>query len=232
MEQFPSHTLRLHLAVTPGELEWAQAQVEKHHYLKQRVHPRARPIAYLVLITDEQGVEQRVGCLIFGRMQSSRCSGWYGNLADVQRGWARLTQWELLCLMRVWLDPRLQRGGLWYVPNVATQVVSQALRRVGYEYLLIHPPAYLDQPWQLREVISYCHSDRFLCTLYLAANFSLVRENTEGLRTYMRPLPRLQPHQVRHIEEAARFDARARKRRWATLATFVQDPLLRRRAGA
>jgi len=232
-EQTPSRPLRLHLATTPAEMEWAQMQVEKYHYLRQRVHPRARPITYLVMIMDEKGVEQRVGCLIFGRMQSSRCRGWYGNMADVQSGWARLTQWELLCLQRVYLDPRLQRGGQWYVPNAATQMVGQALRRVGYEYLLIHPPAFLDQPWQLKEILSYCHADRFLCTLYLAANFKLFRENSEGLRTYVRPLPQLQPHQLRHIEEASRFNAQARKRRSATPSAYIQETLLRqRRVGA
>lgn len=232
MEQSPQHSLRLHLATTPTELEWAQRQCEQFHYLRQRVHPRARPIAYLVLYLDEQGVEQRAGCLVFGRMQSSRCKNWYGNLADVQSGWARLTQWELLTLMRVWLDPRLQRGGVWYTPNAATQMIGEALRRVGYEYLLIHPPANLSQPWQVREIISYCHSDRFLCTLYLASNFTLVRENKAGLRTYMRPLPQLQPHQIRHIEEASRFNARARKRRRQTHMTYVQETLLRQRVAS
>lgn len=232
MNQSPSRSLRLQLATTPHEREWAQRQVELHHYLGQRVHQRARPLAYLIVMTDENEVEHRVGCLIFGRMQSSRCAGWYGSLADVQSGWARLTQWELLTLMRVWIDPRLQRGGLWYIPNAATRMVSQALKQVSYDYLLLWPPAYLDQPWKLREVISYCHSDRFFCTLYLASNFKLVRENKAGLQTYMRQLPQLQPHQIRHIEEASRFNARARQRR-ATLATFVQETLLRhRRLGA
>jgi hypothetical protein len=215
--------LTLKLAVTSEEFEWAQQQVECFHYLHRRVHPLARPIAYIVCYG-----KLRVGCLFFGRMQSSRCQGWYGTWEDVQNGWCSLTQWELLTLMRVWLDPRLQRGHEWYIPNAASQLVAKAIKRVGYEYLLIHPPSYVDRPWELKQCISYCQSDRFLCTLYLASSFTLVRENKHGLRTYMRPLPQLQPHQRRKILEVSRLNAQARKRR-QTAVVAVQQTLLKQK---
>src|SRR5437762_2877024 len=104
--------LSLRLALTHEELEWAQQICASQHYLARRVHPCSRPLAYLVMYG-----EVRVGILVFGRMQSTRCHHWYGNLDDLKRGWARLSYWEILVLMRVWLDPRLQYGGEWCKPD-------------------------------------------------------------------------------------------------------------------
>ncbi len=67
-------------------LVWAQQQVTRYHYLHRPVDVRCSPVAYLVL--DEDG--QRQGCLIFGRPQASRVSGWYGDVEEHAMGNAHL----------------------------------------------------------------------------------------------------------------------------------------------
>jgi len=64
------------------------------------VDVRCSPVAYLVL-----DGKTRVGCLIFGRPQAQRVSGWYGDVADVQASRCRLSRWPIVCLSRVWLEP-------------------------------------------------------------------------------------------------------------------------------
>jgi hypothetical protein len=72
-------------------LRWAQQQVATYHYLRRPVDPRCRPLAYLVLLDGE-----RVGCLIFGRPEATRVSGWYGSVEDVAAGRCPLTRWQVI----------------------------------------------------------------------------------------------------------------------------------------
>lgn len=234
--------LSLRLALTHEERAWVQQICTEKHYLARRLHPCSRPLAYLVMYGEE-----KAGVLVFGRMQSTRCQHWYGNLRDLQSGWAQRSYWEILALMRVWLDPRLQYGGEWCKPelvpgfydrkgrwrsSVASTMVQEAIERARYEYLLIYPPRDPNEgPWELAECISYCQSERFLCTLYLASAFTLFRENRKGLRTYRKILAPLSPWQREKILEASRFSVRARLKR-AEHRIPVQQALFRRRRTA
>ncbi len=237
----PAVRLVLQLALTAEEREWVRRICREKHYKRQEVHGRARPVSYLVV--REEGwlladgtfrVEQRerVGILVFARMQSSRCKGWYGNSKDVACKWAKQTQWEMLVLSRCWLDPRIQKQGEWYIPKAASLIIKKSLESIGYHYLLLRPPAYLDRPFEIKEVISYCDRERFLCMMYWFARFRLVRENEAGLRTYARALPPLTDGQRRHILEASRLDKAARQKRLANLihAPIQEVFLLKRRA--
>jgi len=133
-----SRTLTITLADQRG-LVWAQEQVTRYHYLHRPVDARCSPVAYLVL--DEDG--QRLGCLIFGRPQAQRVSGWYGSVADVEAGRCGLSRWQIINLLRVWLSPLIQCGGTRYVPNAGTQVIAAALSRIGYDFLLVRPVCFL-----------------------------------------------------------------------------------------
>jgi hypothetical protein len=93
-------------------LKWAQEQVLQHHYLHTPVDARCSPVAMLVKLFDRS-----VGCLIFGRPEATRVNGWYGSVEDAQTGRCQLTRWEILNLVRVWLDPSLQPEGEWYHPQ-------------------------------------------------------------------------------------------------------------------
>lgn len=203
--------LTLRLADAAG-LRHAQQLVTQHHYLRRPVDPRCWPFAYTVHLAAS---DEMVGCLIVGRLQSTRCGGWYGNLSDVASGWARLSywEWETLGLLRVYLDPVVQRGGALYVPNAATWAVGQVCRRAPLDYLLSCPPVDVMQPYLLRELVTYSSPAKHRGTLYEASNFVLVRMNVDGLLTWVRSLRGLQPHERRQVRVASARDERARRLR-------------------
>lgn len=187
------------------DLQWCQRQWVQHHYLHAPIDARCRPLAYVVRVNGALR-----GALGFGRPESTRCNGWYGSVDDVKSGRARLTRWEIINMARVWLDPRIQPGGPEEVHNAATQAISQALKQVVVDYLLVHPPCFMDEPYALRECISYCDSRTHRGVLYRAANFKLMRTNERGLQTYMRPLRGLMPHEHVSVGRASQTDQRAR----------------------
>lgn len=228
--------LYLKRADTKEEFSWCQRTVTQFHYLHRPVDQRSSPLAYIVLLFGK-----RVGVLIFGRMESTRCfdPAWsYGSVEDVRAGRCQFTRWEILVLMRVWLDPAIQRGGDYFHPqtypgpsilpgfwdrksvwqsSAASYVVNQAVEQIGFDYLQARPPCFTDEPWQIRQVVSYCHRTIFLCTLYLVSGFKLVRKNRKGLSTYAQPLPELTEWQREKIIEASKQNARARQYRASRL---------------
>ena len=205
--------LSLVLADTTG-LRWAQQQVTLHHYLHHPVDVRCRPLAYLV-----QWHDQPLGCLIFGRPEATRVTGWYGSVEDVVARRCPLTRWQVLNLARVWLHPDLQAGGRSHMPNAASWAIGQALRRVGYEFLVHRPPCFLDEPYDIRECLSYCNTHLHCGTLYRASNFRLVRTNAQGIQTYARPLRRLTYVERAEIARCSATDPRARRLRAARTVT-------------
>lgn len=195
-------------------LRWAQRQVTDYHYLRRPVDPRCRPLAYLVQVDGE-----RVGCLIFGRPEATRVSGWYGSVEDVAAGRCPLTRWQVINLARVWLHPSIQKGGARYVENAATRAIAIALSRVGYEYLVAEPPVFPDEPYEIRECLSYNDTRRHRGTIYRAANFRLVRTNPQGMQTYARSLRRLTHAEHAEIQLRSRLSLRPRRLRSMRMAS-------------
>lgn len=145
------------------DFDWAQETVTNHHYLRRSVDPRARPMAYVIRHND-----QRLGCLIAGIPHASRCRGWWGYPSTI-------TQWQVVDLNRIWVDPALQRGGCLarpgivpgftdrsgvFRPTVATWAINQVLARIQRDRVALWPPVYPEQPYHIRLVISY-HDPRF-----------------------------------------------------------------------
>ncbi|MBA2391172.1 MAG: hypothetical protein H0V70_00320 [Ktedonobacteraceae bacterium] len=210
-------------------LKWAQEQVKRHHYLHAPVDDRCSPVAMLAMLFDRP-----VGCLIFGRPEATRVNGWYGSLEDVQTGRCRLTRWEILNLARVWFDPALQQNGEWYhrpgmigpsvLPGfydrkhdwhsaVASFVLDLALEQIVFHYLVCKPPVWMEEPYQISEVLSYCDSRKHKGTLYRASGFTLVRANTHGIETYVRPVRSLTPTEQTLIAYRSQHNPRCRKLR-------------------
>ncbi len=215
--------LTLELADKLG-LAWAQTTVTAQHYLHRPVDSRCSVLAYLVMRAGE-----RVGCLIFGRPEATRCYAGgltYGSQADVAAGRARWDRWELINLARVWLDPRIQAGGEWHEPNAATWAIGQALRRVVVDYLVHYPPCFLDEPWRLRQCISYCDTSKHKGTIYRAAGFERVRVNERGVETWARPLRGLQGHERQRIERLAAQSGRSRRYRAGRAHQVTQEAFL------
>ena len=227
--------LHLELADKSG-LKWAQEKVTEAHYLHKPVDVRCSPVAYIVTLTrpgrallpekfredltEEQRLiafpgkdVRRVGCLIFGRPESTRVNGWYGSVQDIASGQCRLSRWCVLNLARVWLHPDIQQGGTRYIENAATWVIAQALRRVGYDYLISKPPVWMNEPYEIQEVLSYCDTRIHTGTLYKASNFQRVRTNEKGIETYARPIRHLTHAEKKEIAGQSARDKRCQKLR-------------------
>ena len=157
-----THTLRIELG-NEHNLRWAQETVKEHHYLHQPVDPRARPMVYVIRHDD-----WRMGLVMLGIPHATRCQGWWGYPGLP-------TQWQVVDLCRIWLDPELQRGGRWCVPGevpgyvdrkgvfrptVASWAINEVLSRVQADRVRLWPPVYTSQPYHIELAISY-HDPRY-----------------------------------------------------------------------
>jgi hypothetical protein len=205
-------------------LEWAQRTVRERHYRRCAVPTRACPEGWAVKLPVFSG--SVVGCLIVGRPQSTRCRPWYGSVEDARTGRCEVTRWQVLNLARVWLDPLVQTGG-WlcdrrWLPGytdrtgqwrstLASEALRELARRVGLEYLLARPPVFLDEPYQVRWLLSYCDSHQHRGVIYRAAGFELYRTNVDGLQTWRLPLPSPTTAEDAAIAQASANCVRARR---------------------
>lgn len=155
------------------DLTWAQAMVTQHHYLHQPVDPRARPMVY-VLRHGADDMQRRLGLIMLGIPHATRCRGWWGYEGLP-------TQWQVVDLCRIWLDPDIQAGGHFcdpytvpgfvdrrgkWRPAVATWSIAEVLRRVQIDRIALWPPVYLDQPYHIRLAISYHDPQYHRGTIY------------------------------------------------------------------
>lgn len=203
------------LAIAQGDLrQWARASLVASHYLHTAPDPRTRSIYYAVTIGPHI-----VGCMSFGRPESTRCYEGgltYGSQEDVEKKRAQFDRWEILNLSRVWFLPSVQPGGAQhrqdFLPGfidrkgafrstLASLAILEALKRIGRDYLLAHPPCFIEQPYQIRAVLSYCDTRLHRGTIYKAAHFKLARTNKVGIETWwtqeVRTLTRGEDRRVR-----------------------------------
>lgn len=207
----------------PGGLAWAQDTVAQHHYLRSAVLGRACPEGWGI---HADGIRNRIGCLIVGRPQATRCRDWYGSVEDVERGRVEVTRWQVLNLARVWLAPTVQAGGIlcapFYLPGytdrrgawrstLASTALRELVSRVGFEYLLARPPVFIEQPYEVRWLLSYCDTSKHRGTIYAAAGWTLYRTNENGIQTWRTPLPSLTAEQHAAIVKASAACPRARR---------------------
>lgn len=230
------------ISITPAterERVWAAAQVIAHHYLHSAPDPRSRPFCYVVRLASER---TPVGCLWFGRPESTRCFAGgltYGGADDIAAGRAVYDRWELLNLSRVWLSPDAQAGGRLARPEllpgvpghtdrkgvsrpyVASTVIKLAFARVGFDYLLAEPPVWVDEPYKIRAVLSYCDTKKHRGVIYKAAGMTLARTNEAGVQTWWTPdVGELTAEQDREIRKAAQQSGRCQRKRYAAVSLF------------
>lgn len=169
-----------------ADLDWAQQVVTQNHYLHRKVDWRARPMVYVVMLG---GV--RAGVLMLGIPHATRCREWWGPATPI-------TQWQVVDLCRVWLDPAIQYGGEFarpeylpgfvdrhhtFRPTVASWAIGQIFERVQRDRVSLWPPVFPEQPYHIRLVISY-HDPKFhRGALYRAMGW-------EPMYTQERPFPR------------------------------------------
>jgi hypothetical protein len=175
-------------------------------------------------------LQEPIGCLVFGRPESTSCFKGlltYGGEKEVASGRARFDRWEILCLSRVWFSARVQSGGDLFrsdfLPGfydrhgfwrsaLASFVLRQSLLIVNRDYLLFHPPCFLDKPYSIRAVLSYCDRSKHRGLIYRAADFQLARVNQDGIETWFsEQIAPLSLEEQERISKASMLDVRAQK---------------------
>lgn len=214
-----------HLQHDPGAGRWLIRGIIEQHYLHCLPDARCSVESYVVYL-DHGEHTPAAGALIFGRPESTRCGTWYGPLAGVRTGRYGVTNWQILNLARVWLDPDCQAGGENCLPAVvpgftdrhgvfrstlASAAIQAAIQVIGFEYLLHRPPVFLDEPYEIKWLLSYCDTRHHRGTIYRAAGAELHHTNGRGLQTWRWPLPPLTAEQHAQVHRASATDPRARR---------------------
>lgn len=113
-------------------------------------------------------IGDRLGLIMVSNPHAPMCKTWWGYDGLP-------TQWQVVDLCRIWLDPRIQKGGelcrpeicpgfigwrgKWW-PSVASWAIEEVLKRVQKDRVSMYPPVFPDQPYHIRLVISY-HDPKF-----------------------------------------------------------------------
>jgi hypothetical protein len=221
------------LLLARKEWEPAKMAIIDGHYLGRWPDPRSCPECYVVMVP---GIPFPVGYVTLGRPEAQRCGSWYGPPERTPADY-EVTRWQVLNLSRMWLSPAVQPGGSHFHPDLlpgfidragafrstlaslTLQAVAQALR---VDYLLARPPVYLDEPYQLRYLLSYCDTSRHRGTIYRAAGFELYRQNggpSRTIDTYRLALPALTFDEQLLVNEAALRSPRSQRFRAARSQT-------------
>lgn len=165
--------LSVKLAESRHEKGWVRAMVEQNHYLHQWPHPLARPFSYIATLSQIP-----VGLITVGIPHATRCRGWWGYVGLP-------TQWQVVDLCRIWLDPAVQFGGRFatkcvvpgfvdrkrvFRPTVASWLIDEVLQRVQRDRISYWPPKFPDEPYHIRLVISYHDPRHHRGTIYKLGN--------------------------------------------------------------
>ncbi len=220
-----------------SEIREMQATVKQFHYLHRPVDARCSIEAYAVILLLQHMDTQPVGLLMFGRPEATRCGAWYGSVEDVRAGRCEVTRWQVLNLARVWLSPDVQPGGQLYKPGVlpgyvdrrgqfrstlASTVIKLAAQQIGYDYLRQRPPCFLDEPYEIKYLMSYCDRKVHRGIIYQQSGFELYKTNDRQIETWRLPLPTLTVQQDTVVRTASERSVRSQKYRSERLAMQMQ----------
>lgn len=204
-----------------AEIAEMQTTVIESHYLHRPVDSRCSVEAYRVML---DGIP--VGLLMLGRPEATRCGNWYGGVDDVIAGRCEVTRWQVLNLARVWFDPIVQPGGSLHAftpgyrdrrgvwrSTLASDAIRLAAQRIGRDYLLRRPPCFLDEPYQIEYLMSYCDRRIHRGTIYRSAGFECYRTNASRIETWRLRLSPLTPEGDDAVRQASALDSRAQRYR-------------------
>lgn len=106
--------------------------------------------------------------------------------------------------------------------RLASSVLRLAMHNIGFDYLTRRPPCFLDEPYEIRWLLSYCDTRLHKGTIYRAAGFKLYRTNSQGIQTWRVRLPALTASQDRKIRRASEVNPRSIRYRaaWAQMKLF------------
>lgn len=201
-------------------LEWAQGIVTLWHYLRRPVDPRCSVEGYSIHLPGPGCV----GLFLLGRPEATRCYPWYGSVPDIASGRAEVTRWQVINLARVWLNPNVQPGGEYYDPEIlpgfadrkgvwhsmlASAAIEKLVQRAGVDYLVRRPPCFLDEPYEIRWMLSYCDTRLHRGTIYRAAGFDRFRVNENGIETWRIRLPGMTAEQDTAVRDLTKIHPRS-----------------------
>jgi hypothetical protein len=224
--------------MTRADIRLAQEVVTRCHYLHRPVDYRTSLEGYLVNAEGlGDGVQHAAGILFFGRPEATRCTDWYGSVDDARSGRCEVTRWQVLNMSRVWLHYNFQPGGPLHRPGLvpgfydrkgafrstlASHVLRLAIERIGFDYLMRRPPVFLDEPYEITWLMSYCDTRVHRGTIYTATGFERYRVNRDGIETWRIPLPSLTKQQHSSIHNESEHSERAQRYRAERLAEVTQ----------
>ncbi len=114
------------------------------------------------------------GLVMLGIPHATRCRGWWGYEGLP-------TQWQVVDVCRIYLDPDFQRGGCMcrpgtvpgfvdrhgvFRPTVATWAISEVLASVQRDRVALWPPVYTAEPYHILLGISYSDPQSHRGTIY------------------------------------------------------------------
>jgi hypothetical protein len=114
-------------------------------------------------------------------------------------------------------------------PTLASTVVRMSIEAIRFDYLMMYPPCFVNEPYQIQVVSSYCDTRVHRGVIYRASGFHLARTNRDGIETWCyERVPPLTPEQDEQIRQASKFHTRSRtKRNSREMERFIQNSFLR-----
>lgn len=162
---------------------WIKKVLTECHYLHIEPHPRSRPHYYVLEHSDE-----RLGIVSVGLPHATVNGRWWGKDGLP-------TQWQVVDLSRVWLHPRIQRGGELCRPDIvpgfidrkgrwhsaaATWFMREVLKRVQVDRISLWPPVFLEKPYHILLAISYHDPQYHSGTIYKQMGWLPMYTNDDG----------------------------------------------------
>ena len=149
--------------------DWLNEMATTYHYMHRPVHCRAHPFGWQVLFDGQNQIAtDPCGFILFASIHFTRLRGEFGYEGLP-------TKWQVLSLARLWLHDDLPR-------NSETVVIAKAMKLVQRRWLEVHPPKHLDEPYQIRKIISYADTRYHQGVIYRAANFRFSGETISRKR--------------------------------------------------
>lgn len=229
---------------TRADIKQMQRTVVEHHYLHRPIDERCSIEAYSVVLgaeTEHWSCKNQIGLLMFGRPEATRCGSWYGSVDDVAAGRCEVTRWQVLNLARVWFSPDVQPGGYLYNPTLlpgytdrhkhfrstlASHAIGLAAQQIGFDYLIRRPPCFLEEPYEIKYLMSYCDRRVHRGIIYSKSGFNLWRTNSNQIETWRLRLPALTTVQRKAVEDASLQSKRSQKYRSERTMLRAQMQLL------
>jgi hypothetical protein len=94
--------------------------------------------------------------------------------------------------------------------TLASTAILASLQTIGRDYLLANPPCFVEQPYKIRVVMSYCNKHLHRGLIYRASGFQFGRVNEDGVETWWTPnVATLTPGENRRIRALAKVHPRS-----------------------